>query len=208
MAPPKGSSKTKGNSRRVIAPEVFQDSQARNQLADAPKLTEKSTFKKASRLAVSKEQAKARLYGSQKKKGRTYTDKELNIPALNKTIVAGVKIKKGKKGKKFIDDHDSLSFNRLIKTIGDKYEDIEESKLEKGRRLEEIRELKRQEIERKEAQKKEVLDDKKGEIKRKASVARTVRRKQKRDIRRTDIEQESSALASETTKKKKKVSFA
>ena len=181
---------------------MFSDSAAKNLLADQPKLTPKSKVKKISKLALKKQQAKIRLYGA--KNGKEYREDQLNIPTLNKAIVPGVKAKRGKKGKKFVDDNDTLTMNRLVKSINDKYDQVNESKLEKSRRLEEIRDLKRQEIERKEQQKKDKLEGKKDELRSKASVARSTRRKNAK-ARRAD--EESQEQEEESPKKKKKVSF-
>lgn len=76
--------------------------------------------------------------------------------------------------------------------------------MEKDRRLEEIRELKRQEIERKEAAKQSQLEEKKDELKKKSSIARSMRRKNRRDQER-DLHTTSN---DKVQRKKKSVSFA
>lgn len=190
------------NQTRNIESEVTSDSQARNLLENQPKLTEKSKVRKPSKAAVKKQQAKIRLYGA--KNGKEYREDQLDIPTLNRAIVPGVKARKGKKGKKFVDDHDSLTLNLLVKSINDKHDKVNESKLEKSRRLEEIRELKRKEIDRKEQEKTGKLENKKAEIKNKANVARAARRK---NARATQKEEAEVSEQSEKPKKKS-VSFA
>lgn len=198
----------KQNLTRSVESQVTSDSLARNLLESQPNLTPKSTGKKLSKGAVKKQQAKIRLYGA--KNGKEFNEQQLDIPKLNRAVNPGVKVKTGKKGKKFVDDKDSLTLNLLVKSINDKYDQQTESKLEKARRLEEIRELKRKEIERKEAAKKDRLESKKEELKNKASVARANRRKNARAAKKSDEAETGENHSDEEPKKKKKktVSFA
>lgn len=191
------------NGKREVTAEMKSDSQARNVMANQPKLTPKSNKKVLRGSQLKKHLRSTELYGA-KKKPRVYSEKELGIPTLNKAIVPGVINKKGKKGKKFVEDNDSVLLNRLIKTINDDRDLVNESKLEKSRRLEEIRDLRRQEMERKEDEKKEKLESAKLGIKQKANLARATRRKSAREAKR---EIEKDALK-EVKSKKKSVSFA
>lgn len=189
------------NKMRTVESEVFPDSHARNLLALQPKMTSKSKIHKPSKAAVKKQQFKTRLYGSNSRK--EYCEDELDIPKLNMAVIPGVRPKSGKKGKKFVADNDSLLLTRLVKTISDKYDLVNESKLEKSRRLEEIRDLKRQEIERKEQEKLDKVDSKKKELKKKASLAKANRRKNDKEAQVAQ-----AAQSVNESKPRKAVSFA
>lgn len=205
------------NSQREVRPEVFKDNVARNQLINNKEILEDdkrraSQRRTKSKYEVKKEQSRLRLYGkrsSEKNASKSkeqlkseLKEKQLGIPRLNRSIIPGFQIKKGKKGKKLIKDDDLLLMNRIIKSIGDEYDNTIESKLEKDKRLQEIRELKRQEIERKETEKKMKLEDKKMEIKNKSNMARSLRRKNKR------FSQKEVEVEDNDQPKKKSVSFA
>lgn len=84
------------------------------------------------------------------KKKRTYTDKELNIPTLNMITPAGVQKPRGKKkGKVFVDDQESM-MTILAMVNADKEGQIE-SKMIKQRQMEEIREARQAEMEKRKA---------------------------------------------------------
>lgn len=195
--------KGKMNSKREVTAEMTSDSQARNVMQNQPKLTPRSEKRALQGSKLKKHLRSAELYGA-KKKPREYTEKELGIPSLNKAIVPGIIKKKGKKGKKFVADNDNILLQRLIKTINDDRDLVNESKLEKSRRLEEIRDLRRQEMERKEDEKKEKLENVKIGIKQKANLARATRRKSSKEARKA-LEKD---VKNEVKSKKKSVSFA
>lgn len=189
------------NKQREVEPEIKSDSHARNVLQNQPNLTPKSDKRVLKGRELKKHLRSAQLYGK-KKKERVYTEKELGIPKLNKAITPGTIVKKGKKGKKFISDDDTNTLQRLIKQVNDERDLVNESKLEKSKRLEEIRDLRRKEMEGREEAKKAKLENAKANIKEKASLARSARRKSAKEAKRE--------LAKEVTSniKKKSVSFA
>ncbi|KAF2179109.1 hypothetical protein K469DRAFT_322452 [Zopfia rhizophila CBS 207.26] len=88
-----------------------------------------------------------------KKKKRIYTEKELDIPKLNGIIPAGVQKPKGqKKGKKFVDDPESMM--AIMSVVNAEKEGHLESKIMRARQLEEVREAKRREQEARSEEKK------------------------------------------------------
>lgn len=189
------------NRKREVEPEISSDSHARNVLQNQPNLTPKAAKRTMRGKELKKHLRSANLYGA-KKKERVYTEKELGIPKLNKAVVPGTIVKRGKKGKKFIHDDDTITMQRLIKQVNDERDLVNESKLEKSKRLEEIRELRRKEMEMREDEKKSKLESAKANIKEKASLARSARRKSAKDAKK-EIEKSVNDKF-----KKKSVSFA
>ncbi|KAH6724691.1 60S ribosomal subunit assembly/export protein loc1 [Leptodontidium sp. MPI-SDFR-AT-0119] len=93
-----------------------------------------------------------------KKKRRVYTEKELGIPALNMITPVGVEKPKGKKKRKvFVDDRESM-MTILAMVNADKDGQIE-SKMMKARQMEEIREARKAEADKRQEMRKAKLDE-------------------------------------------------
>jgi 60S ribosomal subunit assembly/export protein LOC1 len=111
-----------------------------------------------------------------KKKKRTYTAEELGVPTLNGIVPAGVQKPKGKKiGKRFVDDAESMMAimavvnaekegereSKIMKSVSYKvhelYSEEDALTLDVQRQLEEIREAKKEEAEKRQDFRKEKL---------------------------------------------------
>jgi 60S ribosomal subunit assembly/export protein LOC1 len=165
---------------------------------------------------------------SKKKKKPVYTDKELGIPELNMITPVGVTKPRGKKkGKVFVDDRVRIpllpslpnqltanvvfpiqeSMTTILALVQAEKEGQIESKMMRARQMEEIREARRVEAEKKEAERKAKLEDTKESLRRK-------RRRNKGDNHSKGGEEGESikAVTATGTKaakaKKKRVSFA
>ncbi|MCJ1322641.1 60S ribosomal subunit assembly/export protein [Xylographa vitiligo] len=104
--------------------------------------------------------------GVGKKKRKVYTDKELGLPKLNMITPVGVEAPKGKKrGKVFVDDAESM-MTILAMVNADKEGQIE-SKMMKSRQMEEIREARKAEAEKREQMRKGKLEEKKDSMRKK-----------------------------------------
>ena len=157
-----------------------------------------------------------------KRKKRVYTEKELDIPKLNTITPVGVQKPKGKKkGKVFVDDRVSdppplpflvgdlfivlivalqESMSTILSIVQAEKEGQIESKMIKARQMEEIREARRAEAEKKDAERQEKFDKTKESLRRK--------RKRTTDDDNGDVKA-FSAMGSKAAKpSKKKVAFA
>ncbi|KAL6242687.1 60S ribosomal subunit assembly/export protein [Rhinocladiella similis] len=132
-----------------------------------------------------------------KKRARTYTDKELGLPALNMITPVGVQKRRGKKkGKIFVDDKESMM--TILAMVNAEKEGQIESKMIKARQMEEIREARRKEMEKKKEQKQQALEEVKKGLKKGKKI-----RENKRDV-----SEEHGKQSEVKEKKKKRVSFA
>ena len=93
-----------------------------------------------------------------------YSEKELKVPKLNGIIPSGVqKPPNAKKGKNFVDDKESM--NAIMAMVMAEKEGNIESKMMRARQMEEVREAKRLEAEKRAQSKKESLEGRKEDIK-------------------------------------------
>ncbi|KAL6856464.1 hypothetical protein J3F83DRAFT_752645 [Trichoderma novae-zelandiae] len=145
-----------------------------------------------------KEKNRALLMKRPKKK--TYTAEELGIPTLNMITPVGVEKPKGKKkGKVFVDDKESMT--TILSLVQAEKEGHIESKMIKARQMEEIREARKVEAEKKSAERKAKLEDTKESLRKK--------RKRRNDDDGGDNLKKISQTGSKAAKgSKKRVSFA
>ncbi|KAF5006830.1 hypothetical protein FDECE_6810 [Fusarium decemcellulare] len=131
-------------------------------------------------------------------KKRTYTDEELGIPKLNTITPIGVVKPKGKKkGKVFVDDKESMS--TILSLVQAEKNGQIESKMIKARQMEEIREARKVEAEKKEQERKNKLEDTKDSLRKKR------KRKSAGD---EESLKEITSTGTKGAKAKKRVSFA
>ncbi|KXT13733.1 hypothetical protein AC579_10060 [Pseudocercospora musae] len=95
---------------------------------------------------------------------KRYTEKELKVPQLNGIRPAGIqKPPNAKKGKNFVDDKESM--NAIMAMVMAEKEGNIESKMMRARQMEEVREARRLEAEKRAGEKKQKMDDRKQDIK-------------------------------------------
>ncbi|KAK9311949.1 hypothetical protein V1522DRAFT_400919 [Lipomyces starkeyi] len=96
-----------------------------------------------------------------KRKNAKPVVEELNLNTATKP--AGIVHRRGKKGKVFADDKDTLT--KVLSVVTARMDEIHATKIERAQQLEAIRDAKRKEIEKREQQKVDRLELKKKEIK-------------------------------------------
>ncbi|KAB8237790.1 60S ribosomal subunit assembly/export protein [Aspergillus alliaceus] len=193
MAPKPGSAKPKAFSGK--------DSKKGKPLSSASKVSKKA----GKRPPPQEVKSKARTEASQlkKTKKREYTEAELDLPKLNTITPVGVVKPKGKKkGKVFVDDEEGMA--TILAMVNAEKEGQIESKMQKARQLEEIREAKRKEAEARQAQKKNKLEETKAAIRQK----RKRRGDGNEDVKAGTAATQTNGSSSKSKGKRKSVSFA
>lgn len=126
-----------------------------------------------------------------------YTEKELKVPQLNGIRPAGVaKPPNAKKGKTFVDDKESM--NTILALVMAEKEGNIESKMMRARQLEEVREARRIEAEKRAESKKAGFEDRKQSLKEKSKKRRNTD---------SEIGAVEEAPEKSTKKPRKRVSF-
>ncbi|GAM82611.1 hypothetical protein ANO11243_005930 [Dothideomycetidae sp. 11243] len=167
----------------------------------ASKVTKSSSSaskpKKSGPIKATQQKTKSTITRPEKKKKRVYTDKELGIPSLNGIKPTGVLKPHGtKKGKTFVDDREGM-MAILAMVQAEKEGDIE-SKIMRARQMEEVREAKRAEAERRDGERKRKFEEVKDEV-RKAEGDKRKRRNERTKAPTQEVMPEK--------KTKKRVSF-
>ncbi|KXJ92681.1 hypothetical protein Micbo1qcDRAFT_194067 [Microdochium bolleyi] len=165
----------------------------------------RSSSSKGKSSAIVNRQVKGRSASAlNKKKKKVYTEKELGLPQLNMITPIGVTKPKGKKkGKVFVDDKESMS-TILALVQADKEGQIE-SKMIKARQLEDIREARRLEAEKKDEERKGKLDETKESLRKKRKRPSTGKED---GVDAFAVKDAASAGSRAAKGKKKKVAFA
>ncbi|KAF3920541.1 hypothetical protein ABW20_dc0109352 [Dactylellina cionopaga] len=128
-----------------------------------------------------------------------YTDAQLKLPTLNGIIPAGVTKPRGKKkGKVFVEDKETMM--GILELVNESVDGVIQGKVEKNRRLEVIREHKRKEQEKREADKGSKLEDMKDSLRKK--------RKRKANDTTNDNDDVGDDKPASAGNRKKRVSFA
>ncbi|CAG8962052.1 hypothetical protein HYFRA_00005094 [Hymenoscyphus fraxineus] len=147
--------------------------------------------------------SKSKLLRGGRKKRRVYTEKELGVPVLNMVTPVGVeKPRGGKRGKVFVDDRESML--TILSLVHAEKDGQIESKMMKARQMEEIREARKAEAEKRVEERKSKLDETKEGLKKKRKRASAAREVEGEGGRREEEVKGTKALKL----KKKTVSFA
>lgn len=134
-----------------------------------------------------------------KKKKHVYSEAELNIPKLNGIVPAGIAKPKGqKKGKVFVDDPESMM--AIMSVVNAEKEGHIESKIMRARQLEEVREAKRKEQEKRSDEKKAKFEERKESLKGK-------KKKRHSGVAGVEDVDGDKDVVKEKNAKKKRVSF-
>ncbi|KAK4657991.1 60S ribosomal subunit assembly/export protein [Podospora pseudocomata] len=200
---------------RTIKNKHAAGSKSSSSSSSGPKRSSSSGVKKPSggkgapkgKIPPKEQKSKPNFGQDRKKKPRVYTEKELGIPELNMITPVGVTKPKGKKkGKVFVDDRESMS--TILAIVQAEKEGQIESKLIKARQMEEIREARKAEAEKKEQERKAKLDETK-ELMRKKRKRGDGEKTKKEDEEGDKIVKEAVLRGTKAGRtKKKSVSFA